>query len=189
MCSTQELVSLYQQLGFSIAPAELLEEPDNQMLPIELVREIGNCGAGWVSNEKIQSNLSEATLSLFADFPEIPKRIARLYQDPLTNPEGSLTNCRNYNVYARGLNEIIKFKYADIKEAIRPGWIVDEGCADGALLAEISRDFKDSDLFGIDLSAEFAHRFLERQRAGDFGGAYVHFFLRNLLESIFEPGT
>src|SRR5207247_657759 len=61
MCSTQELVSLYQQLGFSIAPAELLEEPDNQMLPIELVREIGNCGAGWVSNEKIQSNLSEAT--------------------------------------------------------------------------------------------------------------------------------
>jgi tRNA G46 methylase TrmB len=63
----------------------------------------------------------------------------------------------------------------------------DQGCADGALLAEVSHDFPDSDLFGIDLSSEFASRFQERQRAGEFGGAYVHFFHRNLLDRIFEP--
>ena len=64
---------------------------------------------------------------------------------------------------------------------------MDEGCADGALLAEIGREFPDADLYGIDLSAEFAGRFHERQRAGEFGGAYVHFFHRNLLERIFDP--
>jgi SAM-dependent methyltransferase len=85
------------------------------------------------------------------------------------------------------MNEIIRLKYLDIQNTIRSGRIADEGCADGALLAEISRDFPDSDLFGIDLSSEFASRFLERQRAGEFGGAYVHFFHRNLLDRIFEP--
>ncbi len=85
------------------------------------------------------------------------------------------------------MNEIIRLKYLDIRDGIKVGRIVDEGCADGALLAEISRDFPDSDLFGIDLSAEFAGRFHERQRAGEFGGAYVHFFHRNLLDRIFEP--
>jgi len=84
------------------------------------------------------------------------------------------------------MNEIIRIKYLDIRGAIKPGRIVDEGCADGALLAEISRDFPDSDLFGIDLSAEFAGRFHERQRAGEFGGAYVHFFHRNLFDRIFD---
>jgi SAM-dependent methyltransferase len=66
---------------------------------------------------------------------------------------------------------------------------VDEGSADGALLAEISRDFPDSDLFGIDLSAEFGSRFHERQRSGEFGGAYVHFFCRNLFDRIFEADS
>jgi SAM-dependent methyltransferase len=66
---------------------------------------------------------------------------------------------------------------------------VDEGCADGALLAEISRDFPDSDLLGIDLSSEFAGRFHERQRAGEFGGAYVHFFHRNLFDRLFDPDS
>jgi hypothetical protein len=32
------------------------------------------------------------------------------------------------------MNEIIRLKYLDIQKAIRSGRIVDEGCADGALL-------------------------------------------------------
>ena len=83
----------------------------------------------------------------------------------------------------------IRLKYLDIRDGIKPGRVVDEGCAHGALLAEISRDFPDSDLFGIDLSSEFAGRFHERQRAGEFGGAYVHFFHRNLFDRIFEPDS
>jgi SAM-dependent methyltransferase len=187
LCSTPEVIKLYQALGFSIAPAEMAETGSHQSTPIEIIREIGACGNDWSSSPLISANLARSHFSLFEDFPEVPQRIARLYQDPLTNQDGSLTSTRNYSSYARGMNEIIRLKYLDIQKSIRPGRIVDEGCADGALLAEISRDFPDSDLFGIDLSAEFASRFLERQRAGEFGGAYVHFFHRNLFDRIFEP--
>jgi SAM-dependent methyltransferase len=187
LCSTPEVVQLYQQLGFSVATAELAEASPRPATPIEIIREIGTRGEAWRSGPLATAQLPPSHVTLFEDFPEVPKRIARLYQDPLTNQEGSLTDSRNYSTYARGMNEIIHLKYLDIRNAIRPGRIVDEGCADGALLAEVSRDFPDSDLFGIDLSAEFAGRFGERQRAGEFGGAYVHFFHRNLLDRIFEP--
>ena len=185
LCSTPAVIELYQKLGYSILTAEQIQP--GVLTPIDLVREVAAKGDSWQSSELLTQQLTTASRSLFKDFPEVPRRIIRLYNDPLVNQEGSLTEKRNYNTYARGMNEIIRLKYLDICEAIRPGRIVDEGCADGALLAEISEGFPDSDLYGIDLSAEFAHRFEERRRAGDFGGSYVHFFLRNLLDPVFEP--
>lgn len=187
LCSTPEVVRLYRELGFAIAPAEASEPEPKPVTPIEIIREVGSRGTEWATGSLVTNNLAASHRSLFEDLPEVPQRIARLYQDPLTNQEGSLTESRNYSTYARGMNEIIRLKYLDIRDGIKSGRIVDEGCADGTLLAEISRDYPDSDLFGIDLSAEFASRFQERQRAGEFGGAYVHFFHRNLLDRIFEP--
>jgi len=185
LCSTPAVIELYQKLGYSILTAEQIQP--GVPTPIDLVREVAAQGESWQTSELLAQQLTPASRSLFNDFSEVPQRIIRLYNDPLVNQEGSLTEKRNYNTYARGMNEIIRLKYLDICEAIRPGRIVDEGCADGALLAEISEGFPDSDLYGIDLSAEFAHRFEERRRAGDFGGSYVHFFLRNLLDPVFEP--
>jgi len=186
LCSTPEVIRLYTELGYAIVSAELGVPAPRPATPIEIVREIGGQKQGWRAGDLARTQLAASHASLFEDFPEVPTRIARLYQDPLTNQEGSLTPTRNYSTYARSMNEIIRLKYLDIRKAIKSGRIVDEGCADGALLAEISRDFPDSDLFGIDLSAEFAGRFMERQRAGEFGGAYVHFFHRNLFDRIFE---
>ncbi|MES2695928.1 MAG: methyltransferase [Verrucomicrobiota bacterium] len=187
LCSTPEVIALYAQLGFSVAPAELGTQPP-PATPLALVRAIGEGGdLTAAAAHPLASELSSATRSLFADFPEVPRRIARIYRDPLTNQDGSLTEKRNYATYARGMNEILRLKYLDIRDAIRPGRIVDEGCADGGLLAEIAADFPDSDLYGIDLSAEFAARFQERKRTGDFGNVYTCFYLRNLLDPIFEP--
>jgi SAM-dependent methyltransferase len=185
LCSTPEVIKLYQALGFSILTAEQTEAGAPN--PIDLVRAIAEAGDDWPESAFVQNHLAGTTFSLFFDFPEVPRRIIRLYRDPLTNQDGSLTEKRNYNSYARGMNEILRLKYLDIASAIQAGRIVDEGCADGGLLAEVAQDFPDSDLYGIDLSAEFAHRFEERRRAGDFSGTYVHFFLRNLLDPIFDP--
>jgi len=189
LCSTPEVIQLYRELGFNLVKAELNAPKPRPATPIEIVREIGGQRKNWRDGKLVQTQLAASHVSLFDDFPEVPQRIARLYQDPLTNQDGSLTASRNYSTYARGMNEIIRLKYLDIQGGIRSGRIVDEGCADGALLAEISRDFPDSDLFGIDLSSEFACRFHERQRAGEFGGAYVHFFHRNLFDRIFEEDS
>jgi len=187
LCSTPEVIQLYQELGFAVVSSELSAAQARPATPIEIIREVGGQRQNWREGKLSGTQLASSHISLFEDFPEVPQRIARLYQDPLTNQEGSLTETRNYSTYARGMNEIIRLKFLDIQKAIRSGRIVDEGCADGALLAEISHNFPDSDLFGIDLSSEFASRFSERQRAGEFGGAYVHFFHRNLLDRIFEP--
>ena len=188
LCSTPEVIALYAALGYSIATAEL-SAPAQAPGPIEIVRAIGEAPGSSDDDWLAHPALAPATKTLFADFPEIPHRIRRIYRDPLTNQEGSLTEKRNYNTYARGMNEIVRLKYLDIRDAIRPGRIVDEGCADGALLAEIAQDCRDSDLFGIDLSAEFAARFQERKRSGDFGNVYTCFHLRNLLDPIFEPAS
>jgi hypothetical protein len=189
LCSTVEVAALYVQLGFAVAPAERTAPEPRPAVPIDIIRAIGVSTGRWQELPVVRSDLSEATHSLFEDSPEIPRRIARIYRDPLTNQEGSLTEKRNYNTYARGMNGIIRLKYMDIREAIRPGRIVDEGCADGAMLVEIARDFPDSDLFGIDLSAEFAARFQERKRSGEFGNVYTCFHLRNLLDPIFEDDS
>ena len=80
----------------------------------------------------------------------------------------------------------IDLKYAEIQPFLRPGKIVDEGCADGALLQRVAHDFSDSDLIGVDLSAEMLARAHEAQRAGAFGGAFVFFKQQNLMTPVSE---
>ena len=98
---------------------------------------------------------------------------------------------RNYSTYAQGMGHqaILDLKYRDIKDAIVGGKIADEGCADGALLVPIARDFPDADLIGIEITGEFMARCRERLRAGEYGGTYVHFHQRNITEPLFEPSS
>ena len=195
MCSTPELMEYYVHAGFThILPAEL--KSFNPMsyhcqTPLKVLQSFAESSVSWQDDRSLQQALSSATLSLWHDFPEIPTRIRRLYQDPILTDDGSLTKTRNYSVYAQqmGHQEIINIKYDDVKKAIKPGKIVDEGCADGALLAKIAQDFPDSDLLGIEITGEFIARAKERQRAGEFGGSYVHFHQRNLMDNIFDPGS
>jgi hypothetical protein len=174
-----------------MAELSALEGPETFFAeqPIDLVKRLAEVGEAWAEDDSLRRHLSPATFSLLSDFPEIPRRLARLYRDPLLNEQGSLTETRNYNTYARAMESIIALKYAEIRSGLVPGKIVDEGCADGALLVKIAADFPDSDLIGIDIAAEFLARCQERQRGGEFGGSFVYFHQRNLLEAIFEPGT
>jgi cyclopropane fatty-acyl-phospholipid synthase-like methyltransferase len=86
-------------------------------------------------------------------------------------------------------SDVIEQKYLDIKAGIVPGKIVDEGCADGALLIRIAKDFPDSDLIGVEITREFLAEAHERQRRGEFGSAFVFFYQRNLAEKIFEDDS
>lgn len=109
LCSTPEVIRLYQALGFSIAPAESGPEEARPATPIEIVREIGERGNDWRSGGLVTSAMAASHLSLFEDFPEVPERIGRLYQDPLTNQEGSLTDtrtarCTSFGATARERN-------------------------------------------------------------------------------------
>ncbi len=191
LCSTPAVITMYQQMGFAILPAEWSEVGNLSETPLDLLRVFVQAGENWTTNALIREKMAPTTFDLWQDFPEVPRRILRLWRDPLLNDEGSLTEDRDYASYAYGMsnNAIISLKYQDIKAAIVPGKIVDEGCADGALLALIARDFPDSDLIGIEITGEFMARCLERQRAGDFGGTFTYFHQRNITQPIFEAGS
>ncbi|MFO0956241.1 MAG: methyltransferase domain-containing protein [Isosphaeraceae bacterium] len=192
LCSTPEVIAQFRALGFSILPAEL-GEPAGRVppTPIDLVRRLAALGDSWSTDPGMRKELSPATFSLWTDFPDVPRRIARLFRDPLLTEQGDLTATRNYATYSIGMSrsDLIEMKYRDIRPSIAEGRIVDEGCADGGLLVPIARDFPDSDLIGIEITGEFLAQCHERQRRGDFGETYVHFHQRNLMEDLFDPGS
>lgn len=195
--STPEVAAQYQALGFAVLPCESADnrnyrgDDSRPLTPVRLVQSITAAGPGWADDPAVTSALHPESRGLWQQFPEIPRRLLRLWQDPLLGDEGDLTGSRNYSAYAYGMgnNEIIDLKYRDIAWAIRPGRIVDEGCADGRLLERIAADFPDSDLIGIEITGEFIARALERQRAGAFGGSFVHFHQRNITQPLFQPDS
>ncbi len=191
LCSTPGLIEDWAALGFAVLTAEHAGEaaPPRAQRPIDVVKRIADLGAAWAIDRELRLALSPAWHALLADFPEVPRRIARLYRDPLLTEAGGLTETRDYSTYARAMDAIIQLKFREISPGITPGKIVDEGCADGALLVELAKAYPDSDFIGIDIASEFIARAHERQRAGEFGGAFVHFHQRNLLEPIFEPAS
>lgn len=191
LSSTPAVFSLFRDLGFSVLPAEHGVQGARPETPIQLVQKIVEASETWAGNREIRRKMAATSFDLWRDFPEIPRRVRRLWRDPLLTDEGGLTESRDYASYAFGMsnNEIIAVKYRDIREAIVPGKIVDEGCADGALLVRIAQEFPDSDLIGIEITGEFLARCHERQRAGQFGGAFVHFHQRNIARPIFEEET
>lgn len=191
LCSTPGLIEDWAALGYAVLPAEHAgaDLAPRATRPIDLVRRIAETGSAWETDRTLRLELSPAWYALLTDFPEVPRRIARLYRDPLLTETGGLTETRDYTTYARAMDAIIALKFREIRPGITPGKIVDEGCADGALLVKLAQEFADSDFIGIDIAAEFIARAHERQRAGEFGGAFVHFHQRNLLEPIFEPAS
>ncbi len=190
LCSTPKLIEAYEQKGFGVVTAEYDYAAKNFMAetPVDLVRKFSESSEPLTSFKDL---FSEASFSTWQDFPEIPETVRRIWRDPLLTESGSITSERNYSTYAVGMGhtELIKLKYNDIRQAIVPGKIADEGCADGALIVELAKDFPDSDILGIEITSEFMARCLERQRAGEFGGTFVHFHQRNLFDQIFEDNS
>lgn len=192
LVSTPQLAARWEEMGFPVLPAESRREegPDGprfvlqEVTPAEVVRRLGELGPAGLDDEWIRRELHPASFSVFRDFPEVLRTLHALYSDPLLKESGDLTETRDYDTYVRAMSRTVEHKYADVREFLLPGRIVDEGCADGTLLARIARDFPDSDLIGVDLSAEMLARARERQRAGEFSGCFVHFHQANLLKPL-----
>jgi cyclopropane fatty-acyl-phospholipid synthase-like methyltransferase len=189
--STESLIADFNTLGFGVLPAEWDANAAVYAYkpPAHIIEAL--VAAAWGSDNPAYAYVSEATKSLWNDMPEIPAHIIRLWNDPILTDAGSLTDTRNYGVYTVGMGQtaVLDVKFFDIKSAVKEGKIVDEGCADGALMVRLAATFPDSDIVGIDITGEFVSRVEERQRAGDFGKSFVHVYQRNILEPVFKPDT
>ncbi|MCA9477663.1 MAG: methyltransferase domain-containing protein [Nanoarchaeota archaeon] len=191
LTSTEPVGKLFEQLGFSLVWAEYDRDKKiyHHPTPLDDLKRVMDSRGEL--DPLSQEQISASTLELWKDRPIILKKANRLWHDPLLTDSGSLTETRNYSSYAydMGNQDIINFKYAELKEFIKEGKIVDEGCADGQLLVLVARDFPDSDIIGVDISSEFIARCQERQRAGEFHETYIYFHQRNILDPLFENGS
>jgi SAM-dependent methyltransferase len=193
ICSTMPLVTQFRKLGYEVHTAEYDEKAEKYIhkAPQDLLQLIQKKPTDWVDVQAFLELASPAITSLWHDYPQIPSTIEWLYTDSILKEHGDITDTRNYATYAFSMSrtEVIDRKYADISFALQAGRIVDEGCADGALLARIATDFPDSDLFGIEITREFLAEAEERVRRGEFGKNVVRFFQRNLAEKVFDDGS
>ena len=190
LSSTPTLIADYRVLGYAVAPAEysIAENRYHEEAPIEIIRALASADGDY-RNSPAYQKLSRSTISVWEDMPEIPIHVFRIWNDPLLTEEGSLTHERNYSTYAYGMGHdaLITQKANDVIPAILPGKIVDEGCADCALIGRLAAAFPDSDIIGIDITGEFIARCTERQRVGEFSQTFVSIYQRNLLSPIFKP--
>jgi len=193
ICSTPALIEQFDKAGYEVRTSEydagtksfIAETP--QTLLARYAAHISD----WHNNEQLKNLLSSGTLDLWRTYPEIPREIERLWKESLLTEQGDITETRDYSTYSFSMSrgDVIELKYKDIEKGIIPGVIVDEGCADGALLARIAKDFPDSDLIGIEITREFLAEAQERQRRGGFGNSFVFFYQRNLSEKIFADDS
>jgi cyclopropane fatty-acyl-phospholipid synthase-like methyltransferase len=193
LCSTKSIIDEYIKKGFSVLPAELDYKKNiyHTLAPQPILEKLIENKKEWITNSEIKSLLSISQVGFFKDFPEILDYVEHIFDEPLLTDSGSLTEDRDYSSYSFQMSneEILNVKYDEIKPFIKEGKIVDEGCADGALLVKIGRDYPDSDLIGIEITSEFIARCKERQRSGEFGQNYVYFHQRNLLKAIFKENS
>ena len=191
-CSTKNVYSQYQTLGFTILPAEFDTEVEtySELPPNDILQALTSSPATYQLLPEYQL-LSEGTKTLWKDMSEIPEHIMRLWNDPLLTDSGSLTEERNYATYSVGMShtDLMDIKFNDIKDAVVEGKIADEGCADGALMVRLAETFPDSDIIGLDITGEFISRVEERQRAGEFRKSFVYAYQRNLLEPVFSDNS
>ena len=191
-CSTKNVYSQYQALGFVILPAEFDAKTEiySELPPNDILKELTASPTTYQTLPQYQL-LSAGTRTLWQDMSEIPEHIMRLWNDPLLTESGSLTEERNYATYSVGMSHtaLMDIKFNDIKDAVVEGKVADEGCADGALMVRLAETFPDSDIIGLDITGEFISRVEERQRAGEFGKSFVYAYQRNLLEPVFTDNS
>jgi cyclopropane fatty-acyl-phospholipid synthase-like methyltransferase len=191
-CSTVPLIVQFKHLGFEVDTAEydLRTRQNIARVPQDILKAFAARMKSWATLP-LSEELSGATKKLWTTYPEIAAEIERLWNEQLLTEHGDLTETRDYGTYSFSMSkhEVIDHKYKVIKSGIVPGVIVDEGCADGALLVRITKDFPDSDLIGIEITREFLAEARERVRRGEFGNSFVFLYQRNLAHKIFDDAS
>ncbi len=193
LCSTVPLIKQFRSAGYEVSTAEYDETAQTYKAstPQSMLAEHAAHMIESRDTPSFVETVSQATIDLWNTYSEIPQEIERLWRESLLTEHGDITETRDYGTYSFSMSrsDVIDRKYEDIKAGIVPGVIVDEGCADGALLTKIAKEFPDSDLIGIEITREFLAEAHERQRRGEFGSSFVFFHQRNLAHKIFDEAS
>ncbi len=185
-CSTPEVIKSFEKLGFKNLPVELLDGKSQKYLalrPFEIINLIVK-SKNWKHDETWKQYAADATQDIYLEYSS-GDLIKELFSDSLLNDNADLTDTRDYNTYAVGMDKNMEFKFKDIAPFVVEGKIVDAGCGTGALINLLAKNYKESDIIGIEATRKF-YEFCKMQ---DFGGAFVFFYRRNITDQNFKENT
>ncbi|MDP3026903.1 MAG: methyltransferase domain-containing protein [Nanoarchaeota archaeon] len=186
-CSTSNVAGLFKKEGFSNLPMELInikKEKYSTLRPYEIIDLLISSGKNWKHDKKWKEHASEATQNIYLEY-NLGELIIELFNDSLINEDADITETRDYNMYAAGMNKNVQFKFEDIKPFVKEGKIVDVGCGTGALISLLAKEFQESDIIGIEATRKF-YEFCKMQ---EYANPFVFFYRRNILDQNFKENT
>lgn len=174
-CSTPSVIELYRELGFRIAPVEL-GHPAAPERPWDVLERL-------VAGDETWRDLAHPASVDVLDRYGLVEQIRLVCTDAIVGEEGGLTDTRDYRTYMRSFEDAAERKWAQVAPHVRPGRIVDVGCATGGLLEVASRDprFHESDLFGIEVARHLYAECVHKKAQGAFANPNTFFYQRNVI--------
>jgi len=143
--------------------------------------------AGWKS-----AAIDPAALAYYRRYG-LDQVIAQVYADPLIDSDdGDITVTRDYATYRAAFEDNAWRKVSEFAEVVRPGRIVDVGCATGQTIKLLSErpELFESDFYGVEVARPLYEICVQRAANGEFGDANVFFHQRNILQTqLFEPNS
>ncbi len=186
-CSTPPVIGLFKKLKFKILPAELIDVKKDKystLRPYEVIELLVSAGKNWREDSKWKEHASQATQDVYFEY-NLGDLIIELFSDSLLTEDADITETRDYNTYAKGMNQNADFKFRDIQPFVREGKIVDAGCGTGALVWLLSKNFPESDILGI----EATRKFYEFCKLQEYPNPFVYFYRRNITDQNFKEDT
>ncbi len=186
-CSTPSVIALFKKLNFENLFVELIPGKSEKYLtlrPYEVVDLLVKSKKNWKCSEDWKKYASFATQEVYNNY-NLGDSIVELFSDSLINEDADITETRDYNTYAKGMDQNIEFKFKDIKPFVVSGKIVDAGCGTGSLIWHLSKNFEESDIIGIEATRKF-YEFCKLQQ---YPNPFVFFYRRNILYQNFKENT
>ncbi|SNU01311.1 Methyltransferase domain-containing protein [Ruaniaceae bacterium KH17] len=190
-CSTPAVIADYERLGYTIDTFELGATPDGEDLPRpwDLVERVIAVG---LEDPSVIQAIHPAALAHYRRYG-LAETIRQVYADPLIDSDdGDITITRDYASYRAAFEDNAWRKVGEFAHLVRPGRIVDVGCATGQtikLLSERPALFE-SDFYGVEVARPLYEICLQRAAIGEFGDANVFFHQRNIMQTtLFEPNS
>ena len=186
-CSTPEVADGYRALGYPIDPVEL---GTDETRPWQVVEAVIDAGDGWA--DEVASTMAPGAVDYYRRYG-LASAIQSIYADPLIDSDdGDITVTRDYATYRAAFENNAWRKVTEFADAVRPGRIVDVGCATGQtikLLSELPELFE-SDFYGVEVARPLYEICEQRRSNGEFGDANVFFHQRNIMQTqLFEDDS
>lgn len=180
-CSTPSVIAGYELLGYAI---HTMEQQTDATLPWSVVEAIIAAGSEWARDEV--AKLAHPSCIAYYQRYRLAEYIQSIFADPLiSSDDGDITMTRDYETYRAAFEQNAQRKVADFQSFVRPGKIIDIGCATGQTLKLLSSqpELFESDFYGIEAARPLYEICQQRKSNGEFGDSNVFFYQRNIMSS------